>query len=209
MDAAKIAASRAPYFDALKGAAPALTQITEIAADMSIASCLIAAVNSQARIMFSSGREGLLPKRLGCMHPRRRTPHVAIATFLLTGAGCALTGCLLIGLAPLDYFAVAGTLGTIPIILTYLIANLALPVYVLRQRRRDFNVLRHLVTPIFGTAVIALPLWGLIQGGKAWPFNALPGLTLAVLAACAIYGLIISRLSPGLAHQIGAHIIDR
>src|ERR1022692_3457836 len=35
---------------------------------------LISAVNSQARLIFNAGREGLLPSWLGKVHPIRRTP---------------------------------------------------------------------------------------------------------------------------------------
>src|ERR1022692_4142907 len=44
---------------------------------------LISAVNSQCRLIFNAGREGLLPSWLGRVHPTRRTPVNAIFTFVL------------------------------------------------------------------------------------------------------------------------------
>jgi amino acid transporter len=81
---------------------------------------------------------------------------------------------LLAGIAPLDYFGFAGTLGTIPIILTYMLTNLALPVYVIRYHRSDLDILRHILLPIAGTLVMLFPLWGLIQPGQLRPFNVFP-----------------------------------
>ena len=43
---------------------------------------LIAAVNSQCRLIFNAGREGLLPRWIGRVHPIRRTPVNAIITFI-------------------------------------------------------------------------------------------------------------------------------
>ena len=45
---------------------------------------LIAGINSQARLVFNAGREGLLPSFFGYVHPTRRTPNNAIVTFAAT-----------------------------------------------------------------------------------------------------------------------------
>ncbi|WLW56975.1 hypothetical protein QU709_38910 [Streptomyces sp. SX92] len=41
---------------------------------------LITGINSQARLVFNAGREGLLPSSFGCVHPIRRTSNKAIIT---------------------------------------------------------------------------------------------------------------------------------
>jgi hypothetical protein len=109
----------------------------------------------------------------------------------------------------MDYFGFAGTLGTIPLILTYMLTNLALPVYVMRHHRSQFNVLRHLLLPIAGTLVMLVPLWGLIQPGQVWPFNIFPWIALAAMLLSLAYGIVPARLSPGLASRIGAYVADQ
>jgi hypothetical protein len=52
------------------------------------------------------------------------------------------------------------------------------------------------------------PLWGLIQPGQARPFNLFPWIALSVLALSIIYGIVIARVSPGLAGRIGAYVAD-
>ena len=148
MDAHALGVSRLPFIDGLKASAPALLFIAYMAGVTSILGSLIGLVNSQARILFNSGREGLLPEFLGKIHPRHQTPHSAMWVFLMIAVALVLGFSLLGGIAPLDYFGFAGTLGSIPIILTYMLTNLALPVYVLRHHRSELDIFRHFVLPI-------------------------------------------------------------
>jgi amino acid transporter len=208
MDAQALSQSRLPFIDALKISAPVLLVVAYIAGVTSILGSLIGLVNSQARILFNSGREGLLPEFLGKIHPRHQTPHSALWAFLTLAVALVLAFGVLGGVAPMDYFGFAGTLGSIPIILTYMLTNLALPVYVMRHHRSEFNVLRHLLLPLAGTLVMLFPLWGLIQPGQAWPFNIFPWIALGALVVSLLYGIMIARLSPGLANRIGAYVAD-
>jgi amino acid transporter len=208
MDAHALSESQVPFVDGLRGAAPALLVVAYIAGVTSILGSIIGLVNSQARILFNSGREGLLPEFLGKIHPRHQTPRNAMWVFLFLAVALILGFTWIGKVAPMDYFGFAGTLGTIPIILTYMLTNLALPVYVIRYHRRDLDVLRHIVLPVCGTLVMLLPLWGLVQPGQSWPFNVFPWVSLVVLVLSLLYGVIIARLSPGLAHRIGAYVAD-
>jgi amino acid transporter len=209
MDAHALGASRLPFIDGLKASAPSLLIVAYVAGVTSILGSLIGLVNSQARILFNSGREGLLPEFLGKIHPQHQTPHWAMWTFLIIAVLLILGFSLLGGIAPLNYFGFAGTLGTIPIILTYMLTNLALPVYVMRYHRSELDVFRHILLPVAGTLIMLVPLWGLIQPGQPRPFNAFPWIALGVLVLSAIYGVVIARLSPGLAGRIGAYVADR
>jgi amino acid transporter len=209
MDSHALGASQLPFIDGLKASAPALIVVAYTAGVTSILGSLIGLVNSQARILFNSGREGLLPQFLGKIHPRHQTPHSALWVFLGIAVALILGFGLIGGVAPMDYFGFAGTLGTIPIILTYMLTNLALPVYVLRCHRSELNVLRHFLLPIAGTVVMLFPLWGLIQPGQAWPFNVFPWIALVALVVSLVYGAVMARLSPGLAARIGAYVADQ
>jgi amino acid transporter len=209
MDAHTLGASRIPFIDGLRASAPALLIVAYIAGVTSILGSLIGLVNSQARILFNSGREGLMPAFLGKIHPQHQTPHRAMWVFLIIAVALILGFGLLGGVAPMDYFGFAGTLGTIPIILTYMLTNLALPVYVIRYHRSELDIIRHILLPVAGTLVMLFPLWGLIQPGQAWPFNVFPWIALGALVLSVIYGIVIARLSPGLAHRIGAYVADR
>ena len=209
MDARALGESQVPFIDGLRGTAPALLAVAYIAGITSILGSIISLVNSQARILFNSGREGLLPAFLGKIHPRHETPRNAMWVFLLIAVLLILGVTQIAKVAPMDYFGFAGTLGTIPIILTYMLTNLALPVYVFRHHRSELNMFRHVLLPVAGTLVMLFPLWGLIQPGQSWPFNIFPLITLVALIMSLLYGVVIARLSPGLAHRIGAYVADQ
>jgi len=209
MDAKALGASRLPFIDGLKASSPSLLVVAYIAGVTSIFGSLIGLVNSQARILFNSGREGLLPEFLGKIHPQHQTPHSALWVFLLIAVALILGFGLLGGVAPMDYFGYAGTLGTIPIILVYMLTNLALPVYVLRYHREELSSFRHLLLPIIGASIMVVPLWGLIQPGQLWPFDIFPWIVLGAMVVSAIYGVVLAHLSPGLAARIGVYVADQ
>jgi amino acid transporter len=206
MDSHALVSSRLPFIDGLKASAPALLIVAYIAGVTSILGSLIGLVNSQARILFHSGREGLLPEFLGKIHPRHATPHSAIWIFLLIAVGLIFGFNRFGKVAPMDYFGFAGTLGTIPIILCYTLTNIALPVYVFKHHRSELDVFRHVLLPVAGTLIMLFPLWGLIQPGQTWPFNVFPWIALGVFVLSILYGVVIVRLSPELGRRISAPV---
>jgi amino acid transporter len=205
-DAKAIGASAIPFVDAFKASAAVLLFVAYIAGVTSIFACLIGLTNSQARILFSSAREGLLPVFFGKIHPRHNTPHAAMWAYILV----AFAIVIVFGwnTDPVTLFGETGTLGTIPVIITYLLTNLALPVYMLRHHREDFNPVKHLVVPLLGTALMLPPLWGLVQPGQPWPFNLFPWLALGLFVLSIIYGVILERRSPDLVQRIGSYVAD-
>jgi membrane associated rhomboid family serine protease len=90
-----------------------------------------------------------------------------------------------------------------------MLTNLALPIYVIRHQRSELNIFRHVLLPIAGTLIMLFPLWGLIQPGQVWPFNIFPWIALSALFLSVIYGIVIARLSPGLAARIGVYVADQ
>jgi amino acid transporter len=208
-DAAAIGKSAIPFVDGFKASAAGLLLVAYLAGLVSIFSSLIGAANSQARILFSSGREGLLPEIFGKVHPHHNTPHVATWTFI----GCALAIVLVFSYAygtdPVTLFGEAGTLGAIPIILVYLLTNLALPVYMLRHQRSDFRMHKHLLIPLLGSILMLFPLYGLVEPGQPSPFNRYPYWALGLLFLSAGYGLVLARSAPDLVQRLGSYVADQ
>ena len=205
-NAALIGKANIPFVDALKVSAGGLLIVAYLAGVTSIFSSLLGLTNSQARILFSSGREGLLPRVFGKIHPQHQTPFVAMWTFVLIAFGVVV----IFGwnIAPVALFGYTGTLGTILVILAYLLANLALPVFMLRHHRDQFALIRHAVIPIVGTILMLFPLWGLVQPGQPAPFNAFPWAALGVIILSVIYGVILERRDPELVQRIGSYVAD-
>jgi amino acid transporter len=176
---------------------------------------LIAAVNSQCRLIFNAGREGLLPRWIGYVHPVRRTPVNAIITFVAVGSAITLGWALghWIGghgnsLIALNFFIDSSTMGTILILVVYFLANLALPFYYRKYRPAEFNILKHLVLPVLGMIAIAVPIYYLCKPPQPQPFDWFPFAALAVIVVSVVYSIWLVRRDPGLGERVGSIIAD-
>jgi amino acid transporter len=172
-------------------------------------------VNSQCRLIFNAGREGLLPGWIGRVHPVRRTPVNAIFTFIVVGSAIVAVWALghLIGgstnsLSPLNYFDESGTMGTILVLVVYFLANLALPFYYRKFRPAEFNVIKHLVLPVLGMAAVAVPVYYLAKPGQSQPYNWFPYAALGVIVVSASYAFWLTRRDPGLGQRVGSIVAD-
>jgi amino acid transporter/nucleotide-binding universal stress UspA family protein len=107
-------------------------------------SALNASVLASSRVGFSMGRERMLPMMLGAIHPRRRTPHIAV---LMTGLIIVI---MALGL-PLE---VIGSGASLMFLLSFALTNAAMIVI----RVREPNLRRGYKAPLFPL----LPILGII-----------------------------------------------
>src|ERR1700733_6705933 len=113
---------------------------------------------------------GALPAALARVHPRHRSPVLAIAlSFVLTVA--VLLG---LGLAynPVNGFAMTGTGIVIVLVAIYILMNVACIGYFARaanRRGRRWSVLLHLIVPVLGI-VVFVPAWLTAAGIKVFSF---------------------------------------
>jgi len=204
-----------PFINVAHGVVAFLAVIAYLAGMTSTLGVLIAAVNSQCRLIFNAGREGLLPRWIGKVHPTRLTPVHAIITFIgiatVIVAGWAL-GHLVGGstgaLSALNYFDESGTMGTILVLVVYFLANLALPFYYLKYRRSEFNVIKHAVLPVLGMAAIAVPVYYLCKPGQPDPYDWFPYMALGIVVVSILYAIVLTRRDPGLGDRVGSIIAD-
>jgi amino acid transporter len=178
---------------------------------------LISAVNSQARLIFNAGREGLLPRWLGKVHPVRKTPMNAIYAFVAIASAIILVWALLhlLGghkqrgsMVAINFFVESSTMGTILVLVVYFLANLALPFYYRKFRPAEFNVLKHVILPVLGMIAIGVPVYYLVKPGQPSPYNWFPYAALAIVVVAAAIGYILSRLDPALGERAGSIVAD-
>jgi amino acid transporter len=176
---------------------------------------LIAAVNSQCRLLFNAGREGLLPRWIGRVHPVRRTPVNAIFAFVTIGTAIIAIWALghLIGghtdsLNALNYFDESGTMGTLLVLVVYFLANLALPFYYRRYRPQEFHPVKHVLLPVLGMVAIGVPVYYLCKPGQSDPYDWFPYAALGVIAVAVLYSLWLVRRDPGVAERVGSIVAD-
>ncbi len=196
-----------PFIAAAQSIAGILAFLAYIAGFTSTMGAMIAGSNSQARLIFNASREGLLPSWFAKVHSQRRTPWASFIAFF--GIGLAIVYIFGWNVDPVTFFGDIATLGTILVALTYLVSNIALPVYYLRYHKDQFSPIKHIVLPVLGVLAIGFPLWGLIQPGQQPPFNIFPWISLAIIVLACIYAFILSRRDPTLGDRVGSVVADR
>jgi amino acid transporter len=214
---AKLSASSdlIPFITVAHGALASLAFFAYLAGLTSTLGVLIAAVNSQARLIFNAGREGLLPRWIGRVQPGRQTPRNAIFTFVGVASAIILVWALLhlIGghsgsMNGLSYFDESGTMGTILILVVYFLANLALPFYYRKYRPSEFSILKHLILPVLGMIAIAIPVYYLSKPGQLSPYDWFPYAALGILIVSVLYAFVLTIRDPGLGARVGSIVAD-
>ena len=126
-----------------------------------MANC-IATENAATRVFFAMGRAGVLPRWLGKVHPKYKTPVNAIlmqtAIAIVVGIGLSE----LIG--PINIFYFIGLALTLGLIFVYSAGNFSVFWLYRRELRRQFNVAMHLLIPLATTVALFWVGWKSIQG---------------------------------------------
>lgn len=152
---------------------------------ISIFGTLSGDVLTTPRVIFAAARDGLLPGALARVHPKYRTPHVAILFYVVVGCAFALSGT----------FRQLAVVASGSILVVYLGVSLA----VIRLRRRDgnpgpgeFRIPGGATVPVLSSVVV---VWLLSQmtGSEAIGLGALLVFAVAVYLA----GLIWKRVKWG------------
>jgi len=119
---------------------------------------------ASTRTLFSMGRNNVLPRILGRTHPLHLTPHVAtLAMAVVAGTLILITGLVW---GPSDSLGIFATTLTLLILLVYIAVCIGVPIYYLRERREEFNLLLHGAAPAAAALVLLAPLY--------FQFNPLP-----------------------------------
>jgi amino acid transporter len=156
----------------------ALVFAVDIAAVLCAFAVGLAIHNAAVRVTFAMGRDGILPRRLGRTHARLMTPDVAIGVT----SGLSLVLALTVGLSTSPYpdgYAYFGTFSTLPVIVVYIITSLALVRFIRTNDPGGFSSFRHVLCPLLGIALMALPIYGALWPWPAWPANLIVVLSFA------------------------------
>jgi amino acid transporter len=124
------------------------------------------------------GRDGILPRQLGRTHERLMTPDVAISVT----SGLSVVLALTVGLSTSPYpdgYAYFGTFSTLPVIVVYIITSLALVRFIRVNDPEGFSFFKHVLCPLLGIALMALPIYGALWPWPSWPANLIVVLSFA------------------------------
>lgn len=215
----KLSSAAIPFLSVAKEVFAVALFFAFLAGMTSTLGALIAGTNSQARLIFNAGREGLLPSFIGKVHSTRRTPVNALFVFLGLGLGLAIIGIWGLGhllgghassgsMSALTMFVESSTFGTILLLLVYGLSNLALPFYYRRHHPELFHPVRHGVLPIVGILWILVPLYYLAEPGQPTPYNWYPYMALGAVVLAVAYAAYLVRRDPGIGERVGSIIAD-
>jgi amino acid transporter len=153
-----------------------------------------AGANAATRVGYALARIGVLPRMLQRIHPRFRTPYVAVNVQAVGGIILAVTLGFATG-GPLNAFALLGTVATIVVVAIYILTNISNLVFYLREQRGEFNVFTNGLVPIVGSLIFLPALvaaFGIDFGGLgitplAPPANLAP----LVIAVWMVVGIVL------------------
>jgi len=185
---------------------PWLLQPIQLAAVAGIFSCFLAIHNTTVRVMFSMGRDQILPASLGRVHPSWHSPFRAIVVqtifTVLVGMGTGIW----LGPGATGAYGFTGTIGTVAIVIVYIMSNIALIRYFWRDAER--TVMKHLILPLLGVTALLYPLYAVSNPNASYPYNLVPWIVLIWLACGTGLFLYYRAKSPQKIAAIGNFVAD-
>jgi amino acid transporter len=174
-----------------------------------------AGVNAATRVGYALGRIGILPRAFGRVHPRFKTPYIAIHVQAIGGIILAV-GLGVIAGSPLNAFALLGTVATIIVVTIYILTNLSNISFYWREHRGEFNWLLNGVIPVVGSLIFlpalvasfGIDFFGLGIQALSAPSNLAP----LIIGIWMVIGVIVliyfSQRQPGRIAQTGEVFLD-
>jgi amino acid transporter len=162
-----------PVFDVAKRLWGPAWVLLLLAIVNSLLSVSVATTNSSTRVIYAMGRTGALPSWFGQIDKRFGTPRNAIIvqTVLTAALGLGLG----FAMGPFNEFLMIGVAITVGLALLYILACLGVVRFYLSEKRRQFNILLHLVIPLVAAVAVGFVLYHNIVPVPPYPINiALP-----------------------------------
>ncbi len=167
--------------------------------------------NNIARYFFALSRDGLLPRKLGLIHPVHGSPYKA-CLLLAVILGTIIGMFALAGLDPLLSLTTSlSSMGAVGLEILLATTSLAIPVYFIRRGEITFGtVWAPLTAGIIITLITVLSLanYSALTGTDLVIINSLPILFVFLIAAGLFHGNWLRRARPQVYAQIGATQVE-
>jgi amino acid transporter len=187
-----IAGAASPYLSLASHYAPWLHLIMFLIGITSSLGCFLAAAMPGSRYIFHGARAGLLPRPLARVSGRTGVPLPSILVYV----GLMVVATVLLDLIMHNAVTIStdeAGISTVPVLIIYGATCVLLPPFVLRVDRAHFSVLRHVLFPLLGVAVMGYGIWESVNPGQAAPADHYWIWVLAYLVVAAAGALIVRR----------------
>jgi amino acid transporter len=212
-DVSSIGRSSVPFLSVADHYLGGAAVLAWVAGSVSVLATLVAGSNSQARMLFDGGRTGLLPAWLGRVGRRDSTPVNALICMAVVGLGIigiwGISDVIGVGtgsMNPVGLYAECSTMGTIVILIVYLLTSISLPVFMWRRHRDMFSPFRHAAVPAMGAVALVVPFIELCKPGQPAPYDVFPFIALGLVAIAAVIAYEVVRRRPSTGSSEGGRI---
>jgi len=169
-----------------------LASLLDLGAVLSALGAGLGGVTVAARMMFAFGRDGLASRRLSGVSAATGVPQRALALEMLIGLAL-LTAFRLAGTSALNVFFYLATIGTLSLLVMYVLTNVAAARHL--GRRSPWQI----VAPAGGVLIAGFVLYHNVWPVPPVPYEFFPYLVAGWLAA----GLVITAVIPGFSAKVG------
>jgi amino acid transporter len=174
----------------------------------SIFAAVLATHNVLARYLFNLGVDGILPRRLGSVHAREGSPHVAS----VVSSVVAFAGLVVLVAAAADpallYAQLIGAFGY-ALLMLLVLCSLAVMIFLSRVRPAGTTVWHRLIAPLLATTGLVVTIWLattniglLVTAGNAVVISMFVALYGAVVVGV-VTAAVLRRRRPDVYHRIG------
>jgi len=185
---------------------PWLLQPIELAAIAGLFSCFLAIHNTTVRVMFSMGRDQVLPASLGRVHATWYSPVRAIIVqtifTLVVGFGTGIW----LGPGATGAYGFTGTIGTVAIVIVYILSNIALVRYFWKLPERKFFT--HIFVPILGVLALLYPLYAVSNPAASYPYNLVPIIVVIWIIVGIVLFFYYKAKSPEKIEALGSFVTE-
>jgi len=184
----------APFVELADHYAPWLHWGVVVIGVISPAACYLASVTACSRWTFASARGGLLPRPLARCSARTGVPAAAVVLWVtVIAALCVIPYFLLHGNA-VTIAAYEAGIGTVPLLMVYVLASAVTPIYIWRHDRASFRITTHVLPSLAGVAVVGYGVYEFVLPSQPSPANTFWAYILALVVAAGIAAAVVMRL---------------
>jgi amino acid transporter len=134
--------------------------------------CSLAGQSAVTRVYYKMANVGVFPPAFGRLHPRYRSPHIAIGLQTIFNICLGLFCGWYFG--TVNTFGIGGAMITFGMIFVYGCGLVAVPIFYLREHRDEFNIVTHLIFSILGLACLVPVFYYSIVPFPPYPIKIAP-----------------------------------
>jgi amino acid transporter len=168
-----------------------------LGAMVSFFSLSLSCLNAGSRIIYPMGQHLIFPRRMGSVHPKNGTPHIAITVYIVIMF--LVPTVLEINTNPLTTFGDAGTLAAFGFLLAYFLITVASPAYL--AKRGELRP-RNVIIAILAFLCLLVPTIGSFYPVPPYPVSIFPYIFLGYMIVGAVWLYAVSRRRRGILAEI-------